>query len=317
MGRLPIPGADDGVWGDLLNAYLSVEHNSDGTLKTSGTISEKVNNTVTVSAGTGLTGGGDLSANRTISASFGTASGTVAEGNDSRITGAIQSTTVDAKGDILAASAADTVTRVAVGTNGQILMADSTKTAGVTWGTPQNLGGIYPLSAYGYFSASADPTYFMGSASFGGNAFFARLFVPAGTAINAIGTLVRTAGTLGGGGGGLNGMSIYTDAGVLVTSTVDDNNMWETAGWVTKVLGTPIAAQTTDRFVYCGISCRGYSADPAVPYLVGPAAAIDGGGYGVTHRRSFYLSITSWAGSFNPQTYGSSVGGYLPLITLA
>jgi hypothetical protein len=33
MARLPIPGRDDGVWGDLLNDFLSVEHNDDGTLK--------------------------------------------------------------------------------------------------------------------------------------------------------------------------------------------------------------------------------------------------------------------------------------------
>lgn len=39
----------------------------------------------TISAGTGLTGGGPLSANRTLSVSFGTGSGSVAEGNDSRI----------------------------------------------------------------------------------------------------------------------------------------------------------------------------------------------------------------------------------------
>jgi putative cofactor-binding repeat protein len=31
--RLPTPGSDDGTWGDILNDYLSVEHNSDGTLK--------------------------------------------------------------------------------------------------------------------------------------------------------------------------------------------------------------------------------------------------------------------------------------------
>ena len=34
MARLPIPGADDGTWGDILNNYLSIEHNSDGTQKT-------------------------------------------------------------------------------------------------------------------------------------------------------------------------------------------------------------------------------------------------------------------------------------------
>lgn len=41
-------------------------------------------------AGTGLTGGGTLAADRTLAASYGTASGTAAQGNDSRITGAVQ-----------------------------------------------------------------------------------------------------------------------------------------------------------------------------------------------------------------------------------
>lgn len=31
--RLPTPGADDGTWGDVLNDFLEVEHNADGTLK--------------------------------------------------------------------------------------------------------------------------------------------------------------------------------------------------------------------------------------------------------------------------------------------
>lgn len=48
--------------------------------------------TRTVTAGTGLTGGGDLSADRTFAVSYGTAAGTAAQGNDSRITGAVQST---------------------------------------------------------------------------------------------------------------------------------------------------------------------------------------------------------------------------------
>lgn len=40
---------------------------------------------------------------------------------------------VDAKGDLLVASAADTVARVSVGTNGRVLMADSAQSAGVQW----------------------------------------------------------------------------------------------------------------------------------------------------------------------------------------
>lgn len=43
-----------------------------------------------VSAGTGLTGGGSLAADRSLAVSFGTSAGTVAQGNDSRITGALQ-----------------------------------------------------------------------------------------------------------------------------------------------------------------------------------------------------------------------------------
>lgn len=33
MSRLPTPGGDSGDWGDILNDFLSVAHNSDGTLK--------------------------------------------------------------------------------------------------------------------------------------------------------------------------------------------------------------------------------------------------------------------------------------------
>lgn len=42
--------------------------------------------------------------------------------------------TVDAKGDLLAATAADTLARLAVGTNGQFLTADSSTSTGLAWG---------------------------------------------------------------------------------------------------------------------------------------------------------------------------------------
>lgn len=45
MARLPTPGGDDGNWGDILNDFLSVEHNGDGTLKDGGTLAEKVSTT--------------------------------------------------------------------------------------------------------------------------------------------------------------------------------------------------------------------------------------------------------------------------------
>jgi hypothetical protein len=48
---------------------------------------------------------------------------------------AIQAVIFDAKGDLIAASAADTAVRVPVGTNGQYLKADSTTTSGLAWST--------------------------------------------------------------------------------------------------------------------------------------------------------------------------------------
>ena len=33
MARLPQPGSDDGTWGDVLNEFLEVSHDSDGTIK--------------------------------------------------------------------------------------------------------------------------------------------------------------------------------------------------------------------------------------------------------------------------------------------
>ena len=57
----------------------------------------------------------------------------------------IPATIVDAKGDLIAATAADTVSRLAVGTNNQVLTADSTASTGIKWADPVS-GGMTLLS---------------------------------------------------------------------------------------------------------------------------------------------------------------------------
>ena len=68
MARLPNPGSDDGTWGNVLNGFLQVEHNTDGTLKirTDGTISSpdvhaiKLNDSTDAQRGGIVTVSGDV-----------------------------------------------------------------------------------------------------------------------------------------------------------------------------------------------------------------------------------------------------------------
>lgn len=61
--------------------------------------------------------------------------------------GGIQPTVVDAKGDLLVGVAADSVSRLAVGSNDQVLTADSSTATGLKWATPS--GGKVVQIVYG------------------------------------------------------------------------------------------------------------------------------------------------------------------------
>lgn len=83
----------------------------------------------------------------------GTTSSTLAAGDDSRITGAQQRSTLTAKGDLYVATASATVARVGVGSNGQVLTADSAETAGVKWAAPSGGGGASIVHEHGYITS--------------------------------------------------------------------------------------------------------------------------------------------------------------------
>jgi hypothetical protein len=68
---------------------------------------------------------------------------------------AIQNAIVDAKGDLIAATAADTPARLAVGTNGQVLTADSTAATGIKWATPATASSGLTLISRTSFTSQA------------------------------------------------------------------------------------------------------------------------------------------------------------------
>jgi hypothetical protein len=79
-----------------------------------------------VTAGTGISGGGT--------------SGTVTVTNS-------MATAIDAKGDLIAGTGADAFSRLGVGTNGQVLTADSAEATGLKWVAPAAGGLIFITSS--------------------------------------------------------------------------------------------------------------------------------------------------------------------------
>ena len=73
-------------------------------------------------------------------------------------TNAIQNAIVDAKGDLIGATAADTPARLAVGTNGQVLTADSTEATGLKWATAAGATKNFALLNAGGTSLSGSTT---------------------------------------------------------------------------------------------------------------------------------------------------------------
>ena len=83
---------------------------------------------------------------------------TLGDAIDTTMATMVPKSIIDAKGDLIGATAADTPARLAVGTNNQVLTADSTTATGLKWATPAAASGGLTLINRSTFSAVASHT---------------------------------------------------------------------------------------------------------------------------------------------------------------
>lgn len=157
----------------------------------------------------------------------------------------LRQSVLDAKGDIVVGSAADTAARLAVGANGQTLMGSSASSAGLAYGYP-SMVSPHVLASTDIKAATFDPILVntAGATLADGDLGLQSIYLPYPATITGVGLVLVTQGDTT--ADNENRLGLYTSDGTnltLVASTADSGTFWEaSAGNVRKALSAPYVA---------------------------------------------------------------------------
>jgi hypothetical protein len=253
----------------------------------------KVPTTRTITTGTGLTGGGDLSTDRTLSVS-----------NDTTT----QRVRISSGGTLIA-------TRQEVnfiqGANTTLTVADDSAnnrvnvTVAASGGTSTSLTSV-SAAMLGCVIETV-PLYtctVIGGISLTSGTFLAYLVRPGAVTVTNLGCWVTGAGVSS---SGVNGMALYTDAGVLIDQTADMSAAMAATGVISAALGSPHTLSDSTNY-YLAILTHFSGTTPKV------ANAVNGGTTYPSvngHILSLALSSqTSFPASFTPSSATRNNGNY-------
>jgi hypothetical protein len=219
------------------------------------------------------------------------------------------------KGDLLAATASATITRLGVGSNTQVLTADSTQATGMKWAPASGGGGaatnVPEPGFYGLKAFTADPQLMQNVQSTpSGTIWYAAVPVQAGQVISELWVANAAVATYDSSSTN-NGLALADFNGVILGQTPDTHTLWDTAvGW----RGAAMASSFTytvpaTGYLYLLALMRGMTngalafpmgcTDSHAPFVsLGPTQ---------TKARAGYASGSSFA-NFDPTVFGTKSG---------